>query len=171
MWPAVSKRDSQFLFQIPITHWFSWFGREHNSMLESQWNIFHWDSSMELCSPQLINWLRNQKAHPQLISWTKSCLVWHLYYLHHWQPSGVYCRMKASSMLSHSVRSFATSAQFFILPRCFWISSAQRFWVRLNFIYIGRVSTLWGHAHSGCSCDPHVQPISVFVSLLLQRDS
>ena len=34
--------------------------------------------------------------------------------------------MKASSMLSHSVRSSAISVQFFVLLRCLWISSAQR---------------------------------------------
>jgi len=45
----------------------------------------------------------------------------------HWQPSGVHCRIMASAMLNHSVRSCATSARFFILPRCLWISSPAVF--------------------------------------------
>ena len=96
---------------------------------------------------------------------------WSNFFHHHWQPSGVHCRMKASSMLSHSVQSFATSAQFFILPRCLWISSAQRFWVCLYFVSLGRISTLWGHAPNCRSCEPRAQPISTFCFMMVVKSS
>ena len=48
---------------------------------------------------------------------------------HHQRPSRLRCRMKASSMLSHSVRSCDTATQFYHLPRCFVMASAQSFFL------------------------------------------
>ena len=57
------------------------------------------------------------------------------FFHHHHQPSRLRCWMKASSMLSYSVRTCDTAAQFFRLPKCFVMASAQRFFClpRLRF--------------------------------------
>jgi len=87
--------------------------------------------------------------------------------LHHHQqqqPSCLHCRMKASSMLSHSMRSCDTAAQFFRLPRCFVMASAQRFFFVFHGCAFHGVSTLWDRVPNCQSFETRVRPISISVS-------